>query len=60
MGRIFRYAGALVGLALLASAPAATAAGSGQYVVVYEQGSSIAAARSITARTGVSIVPITS
>ena len=46
MGRVFRCAGALAGLALLAGAPAATAGSNGDYVVVYQEGASVSAARS--------------
>jgi subtilisin family serine protease len=56
MGRIFRCASTLAGLALLAGAPAATADGSGEYVVVYEQGSSVAAARQAVRDAGGTIV----
>jgi len=56
MGRIFRYASALAGFALLASTPAATADGSGQYVVVYQQGASVAAARQAVRDAGGTIV----
>jgi subtilisin family serine protease len=56
MGRLSRCAGALVGLAFLAGAPAAAAAGDGEYVVVYEQGSSIAAARQAVRDAGGTIV----
>ena len=56
MGRVFRCASALAGLALLAGAPAATADGSGQYVVVYKQGSSVAAARQAVRDAGGTIV----
>jgi len=56
MGRIIRWAGALASLALLASAPAATAAGSGQYVVVYQQASSLAGARQAVRDAGGTIV----
>src|SRR3712207_4610161 len=56
MGRVFRCVSALVGAALLVSAPAAVAAGSGQYVVVYEQDSSLAAARQAVHDAGGTIV----
>lgn len=56
MGRAFRFAGALAVLALLASAPAATAEGSGVYVVVYQQQSSVAAARQAVRDAGGTIV----
>jgi subtilisin family serine protease len=56
MGRVFRFAGALAGLALLVSAPAATADGSGEYVVVYQQQSSVAAARQAVRDAGGTIV----
>jgi subtilisin family serine protease len=56
MGRLFRYASALAGLALLASAPAATADGSSEYVVVYKQGASVAAARQAVRDAGGTIV----
>jgi subtilisin family serine protease len=56
MGRIFRCASTLAGLALLAGAPAATADGSGDYVVVYKQGSSVAAARQAVRDAGGTIV----
>ena len=56
MGRVFRVAGALAVLALLASAPAATAEGSGVYVVVYQQQSSVAAARQAVRDAGGTIV----
>jgi subtilisin family serine protease len=55
MGRVFRCASALAGLALLAGAPAAVAA-SGQYVVVYQHGSSVAAARQAVRDAGGTIV----
>jgi subtilisin family serine protease len=56
MGRVFRCAGALAGLALLTGAPAATAAANGDYVVVYQQGASVAAARQAVRDAGGTIV----
>jgi subtilisin family serine protease len=56
MGRLSRCAGALAGLAFLAGAPAAAADGGGEYVVVYEQGSSVAAARQAVRDAGGTIV----
>ncbi|MDX6719205.1 MAG: lantibiotic leader peptide-processing serine protease [Solirubrobacteraceae bacterium] len=56
MGRFSRCAGALAGLAFLAGAPAAAADGGGEYVVVYEQGSSITAARQAVRAAGGTIV----
>jgi subtilisin family serine protease len=56
MGRVFRCASALAGLALLAVAPAATADGGGDYVVVYQQGSSMTAARQAVRDAGGTIV----
>jgi subtilisin family serine protease len=55
MGRVFRCATALAGLALLAGAPAATA-DSAEYVVVYKEGSSVAAARQAVRDAGGTIV----
>lgn len=55
MRRIVRRAGALAALALLAGAPAASADG-GEYVVVYEQGSSLTAARRAVRDAGGTIV----
>jgi subtilisin family serine protease len=45
MGRVFRCAGIVAGLALLTGAPAVMAEGSGEYVVVYEQGANVDDAR---------------
>jgi subtilisin family serine protease len=56
MGRVFRCATALAGLALLAGAPAATADTGGEYVVVYKQGSSVTAARQAVRDAGGTIV----
>jgi lantibiotic leader peptide-processing serine protease len=56
MGRVFRCAGALAGWALLAGAPAATADAGSEYVVVYQQGSSVAAARQAVRDAGGTIV----
>jgi subtilisin family serine protease len=56
MGRVFRCVGALVGWALLAGAPAATADAGSEYVVVYQQGSSVAAARQAVRDAGGTIV----
>jgi subtilisin family serine protease len=56
MAGIIRYAAALASLALLAGAPAATAAGSGEYVVVYQQASSVADARLAVREAGGTIV----
>jgi subtilisin family serine protease len=56
MGTVFRCAGALAVLALLASAPAATAAAGGEYVVVYRQAASAADARQAVRDAGGTIV----
>jgi subtilisin family serine protease len=56
MGRVFRCAGALAGLALLTGAPAAMAGANGDYVVVYQQGASVAAARQAVRDAGGTIV----
>jgi subtilisin family serine protease len=56
MGRVFRCAGALAGLALLTGAPAATAGANGDYVVIYQQGASVAAARQAVRDAGGTIV----
>jgi subtilisin family serine protease len=56
MGTVFRYAGILAGLALLAGAPAAVADGSSEYVVVYQEGSSVADARQAVQDAGGTIV----
>jgi lantibiotic leader peptide-processing serine protease len=56
MARVIRCAGVLAGLALLAGAPAATADGGREYVVVYQQGSSLAAARQAVRDAGGTIV----
>jgi subtilisin family serine protease len=56
MGRVFRRAAVLAGLALVAGAPAATADGGGEYVVVYQQGSSLTAARQAVRDAGGTIV----
>jgi subtilisin family serine protease len=56
MGTVRRCAGALVGLALLASTPAAAADGGREYVVVYEHGSSAAAARQAVRDAGGEVV----
>src|SRR3978361_2332940 len=56
MGRVFRCAGALAGLALLTGAPAATAGANGDYVGVYQQGASVAAARQAVRDAGGTIV----
>jgi subtilisin family serine protease len=56
MGRVFRRATAIAGLALLAGAPVAAADRDGEFVVVYEQGSSITAARQAVRDAGGTIV----
>jgi subtilisin family serine protease len=56
MERVFRCAGALAAWALLAGAPAATADAGSEYVVVYQQGASVAAARQAVRDAGGTIV----
>ncbi len=56
MGRVLRCAGALAGLAFLAGAPAVASAASDEYVVVYEQGASVADARQAVTDAGGTIV----
>ena len=56
MRRILRCAGTLAGLTLLVGAPAATADTGREYVVVYQQGSSVAAARQAVRDAGGTIV----
>jgi subtilisin family serine protease len=56
MGKVFRCAGVLAGLALLSGAPAAIADGSAEYVVVYGQGASVSDARQAVHDAGGTIV----
>ncbi|MEA2150299.1 MAG: lantibiotic leader peptide-processing serine protease [Solirubrobacteraceae bacterium] len=56
MPRVVRCAGVLAGLALLIGAPAAMGDAGGEYVVVYEQGAGIAAARAAVHDAGGTIV----
>ncbi|HEY0345543.1 MAG TPA: S8 family serine peptidase [Solirubrobacteraceae bacterium] len=56
MERVFRCAGALAAWALLAGAPAARADAGSEYVVVYQQGASLGAARQAVRDAGGTIV----